>query len=69
MTRPAFSESYFSFLLSGRAEDFRVASAAFQEAVESGVSLSDLQNYMDESHQSAELLCVLMDNGFVDNTE
>lgn len=64
-----FSETYFSFLLSGRVEDFRLASEAFHEAVDAGVSLDTLQGYMDESHSSAEMLCVLFDNGSLGDRE
>lgn len=62
MNLPRFPGTYFSFLLSGSAEDFRTASEAFQEAVGEGVSLVDIQSYMDDSHTSAEMLCLLFDN-------
>jgi len=57
-----FSEEYFSFLLSGRAEDFAQASGTFREAMTIGVTIGQLQDQMNESHTSAELLCLLLDN-------
>lgn len=69
MTSQRFPDTYFSFLLSGRADDFRMASEAFQEAVGEGVSLETLQGYMDVSHMSAEMLCLVLDNGPVGKTE
>jgi hypothetical protein len=65
MTLEHFGDEYFSFLLSGRAEDFATASDTFREALSIGCSLQDLQTRMDDSHTSAELLCLLIDNGVV----
>jgi hypothetical protein len=57
-----FSDEYFSFLLSGRVEDFAQASGTFNEALTAGVPMETLQERMNESHTSAELLCLLLDN-------
>lgn len=65
----SFPDRYFSFLLSGRVEDFQLATEAFQAAITSGVGLDTLQGHMDESHTSAEMLCLLLDNGSVGEPE
>lgn len=62
MTLYDFRDVYFAFLLSGRAEDFRAASEAFDEALKEGVPLESLQSSMDESHNSAEMLCMMVDS-------
>jgi hypothetical protein len=63
MTSAAFSGTYFSFLLSGKVEDFKLASEAFNDALQQGVPLGELQITMDESHASAEMLCLLVEQG------
>lgn len=62
MTLTEFENIYFAFLLSGRAEDFRAASEAFDAALKEGVPIETLQSSMDESHTSAELLCLATEN-------
>jgi hypothetical protein len=57
-----FTDAYFAFLLSGRAEDFHAASEAFDAAVREGASLETLQSSMNESHTSAEMLCLMADS-------
>ena len=66
MTLSQFIDQYFSFLLSGRAEDFQQASDTFRTALAAGIPLSQLQTGMDESHTSAEMLCLLLDNAPVE---
>lgn len=61
MTLEDFATIYFTFLLSGNAEDFKKASEAFAAALSSGFGMDALQGIMDESHQAAELLCLLID--------
>jgi hypothetical protein len=61
-----FTERYFSFLLSGRVEDFQMVSDTFQAAVQAGVTLEQLQTGMNESHASAEALCLILDSEPVD---
>jgi hypothetical protein len=56
-----FADVYFAFLLSGRAEDFRAASEAFDAALRRGTSMELLQSRMDQSHASAEMLCLIAD--------
>lgn len=62
MTLSNFTDTYFAFLLSGRVEDFRAASEAFDRALSEGVPMEQLQSGMDESHMSAEVLCLMVDN-------
>ncbi len=57
-----FTDTYFAFLLSGRVEDFRAASEAFDAALRAGIPLDQLQSGMDESHTSAEVLCLMVDS-------
>lgn len=57
-----FTDAYFAFLLSGRAEDFHAASEAFDAAVREGASIENLQSSMNESHTSAEMLCLMVDS-------
>ena len=57
-----FTDTYFAFLLNGRAEDFRAASEAFGAAMREGIPMDQLQSSMDESHTSAELLCLMVEN-------
>jgi len=61
MTLNSFADLYFAFLLSGKAEDFQRVSTAFTEAVEAGVPIDLLQLSMDESHTTAETLCLMID--------
>jgi hypothetical protein len=61
VTLSNFTDTYFAFLLSGRAEDFRAASEAFDRALREGVPMEQLQSGMDESHTSAEMLCLMVD--------
>lgn len=68
MTVSDFTDVYFAFLLSGRAEDFRAASEAFDEALKKGVSIESLQSGMDESHTSAEMLCLMADGSSGEKT-
>jgi hypothetical protein len=65
MSHPRFSDPYFAFLLSGSVDDFQRATEAFQEILREGATLEDIQECMDESHTSAELLCFLVDNASV----
>lgn len=60
-----FTDTYFAFLISGRAEDFRAASEAFDAALSAGMSLDELQSSMDESHTSAEMMCLMVDSVIV----
>lgn len=62
MTCKDFTDRYFAFLLSGRAEDFKQVLEAFNAALAAGISLDQLQSSMDESQMSAEMLCLLLDN-------
>lgn len=62
MSLSDFKDAYFAFLLSGRAEDFQSASEAFDAAVKQGVSIETIQSGMDDSHTSAEMLCLVMDS-------
>jgi len=62
MTLSHFSNSYFAFLLSGRVEDFKQVSDTFNVALSEGIPMSVLQESMDESHMTAELMCLVADN-------
>lgn len=61
MSGTDFADVYFAFLLSGRAEDFLAASEAFDSALRQGASMERLQHSMDQSHASAEMLCLISD--------
>jgi hypothetical protein len=61
MSLSDFTDAYFAFLLSGRAEDFHAASEAFDAAVKEGASIEILQSSMNNSHTSAEMLCLMVD--------
>jgi hypothetical protein len=62
MTLSQFAESYFAFLLSGRVEDFKQASDLLHAALSEGVPMTVLQESMDESHMTAEVMCLVVDN-------
>lgn len=62
MTLARFTDLYFAFLLSGRAEDFKQASESFHTALSEGVPLDALQESMNESHMTAEIMCLVVDN-------
>ena len=68
MTRAPFTDAYFAFLLSGRAEDFHAASEAFDAAVKEGVPIEILQSGMNDSHTSAEMLCLMVDSASGEKT-
>lgn len=57
-----FTDAYFAFLLSGRAEDFHAASEAFDAALKEGAPIELLQSSMNDSHTSAEMLCLMVDS-------
>ena len=61
-----FSSAYFAFLLRGKAEDFELAWETYAAAKTSGATVSELQTQMDDSHTSAELLCLLIEDGVGD---
>lgn len=58
---PTFFDQYFAFLLSGSAMDFHEAHGTMVAALASGASWDAVQQCMDSSHESAELLTVFTD--------
>ena len=61
MTIANFSDHYFTFLLSGKAEDLGQVCISFMDLTEQGVSLEDLQSAMSQAHKEAEILCMMVD--------
>ena len=62
MSPAEFANLYFAFLLSGNAGDFQLVCKAFTEALQNGATMEELQTLMDESHTTAEMLCLMSDN-------
>ena len=58
---PTFFDQYFAFLLSGSAVDFHEAHGTMVAALASGATWDAVQQCMDSSHESAELLTVFTD--------
>jgi hypothetical protein len=66
VTKNDFANRYFAFLLSGKAEDLSHVSEAYDTLLKEGVPTSEIQDAMDQAHQDAEMLCLMMDKPPVD---
>ena len=56
-----FFDLYFAFVISGNVMDFQEANLALTQALGSGATLDEIQECMDSSHTSVELLAVIHD--------